>query len=338
MKKILSALVISAMVFGAGSAFALGGCNFGCGTSDIIQPVVFANSVGGDSGAINSQSQNQGAVLGTYTGIGNSSTFDQDGIGTGFSRSIVGSDANELQNQGELFNDGVSGTGFAHNYNALTTTFGNSNVVGLGEGVHNESVNTDGVISTLGILSGRHSDSSADMLIDHGVDVSAMGVITGATTGTETGYHSDYSLDNTGATSGIDQSGYQNASVGTGATVNGAGYDVVGVQYDNGFCEWLGRGHDVMGMNPQTASANISANQTGNTVGTNNGQGTVMAGNGLAVGSISGNITGDAFANGSQNQGHVYHQEAGIGTGSEQWSNGGVYTGNTFSVGTVPTP
>ena len=272
-------------------------------------------------------------MLGTYTGIGNSSSFNQHEVGTGFSLSGVGSTANELENQGEIINTNFNDANFTHNYNALSSTFGNSNVDGLGEGIHNEYNNTDGCISTLGTVVGMHSVSNASMGINHDIGVSAMGAETGAGTGAGTVYHSDYTLNNIGSNSGINQAGFQNADINSGASVAGTGYGVVGVQYDNIICEIFDIGHNVMGMTPETASANVFASQNGNTVGDNNGQGTAMSGSGLAVGSMSGNVTGNASITGSQNQGHMYHQESGIGTGQEQWANGEVYTGNTISLG-----
>jgi hypothetical protein len=203
MKKVLSAIVIGAMVFGAGSVMA---DSFTAGTAGNIQ----------------TQVQNLGGA--NYGANGGISVINQDQAGLGGSAAMIGSYGAEGQIQGENTNVSLD-NGFAnHNYNATAVTEGSSATLG-GVAGHYELQNVDGGIATVGDANGTNSISGSAMDINQNVGSAALGY-SGAEAGAFADYHSDYKYSNVGANSTIVQTGSQDAVM-----VSGSGSEYAGASY-----------------------------------------------------------------------------------------------------------
>ncbi len=202
MKKVLSALVISAMIFGAGS--------------------VMADSfTAGAAGNTQTQVQDFNAVnLGPMGGV---STISQDQAGLGGSVSDGMSAAGEGQIQGENTNLFLSNGSATHVYNSTAVTEGASLTAGGGIGAHVETQTVDGGIATVGDANGTASVSGSAMGIGQGVAAGGAG-LAGAESGAVAGYGSAYEYNNVGMTSNISQTGSQESVMATGAGgANGGG-------------------------------------------------------------------------------------------------------------------
>jgi len=203
MKKILSAIVIGAMIMGSGVAMA---DSFTAG------------------GAMNYQEQAQTLGGVNYGAFGGTSVIAQDQAGLGASAAIPGSFGAEGQIQGESTKVTLS-NGFAtHNYDSTAITQGSSGT-SLGLAGHYEMQSVDGGIATLGDANGTNSISGSAMDINQNVGSAALGM-SGAESGAFADYHSDYKYTNAGSTSTIVQTGSQDSIM-----VSGSGSEFAGASY-----------------------------------------------------------------------------------------------------------
>jgi hypothetical protein len=306
MKKLISTIVVTSMVMGAGSALAWTASNWTASWAENQQ----------------AQTQDLTSVDGGANGMISVTTQDQKG--DGYSDSWFGSEAWEGQAQGELTKITFS-NGFAtHSYNQGVMTYGNSNVDGFGYADHFESQSLDSGIANIGDGNGQFSISGMATVGSANSEAYSQDIwsSSSANAGTEAMYENSYEYKNIGATSGIVQTGFQ------------AGHYTTDVHSGNSqYNWWIG----------SEASAQVNAQQVGGTVATNDGNGTYMAGAGAAEGSVkvtasaydgSWYYTGDASANASaeQVQEHSYVQAADNGAGQSQWAVGTVGTYNNASV------
>jgi len=202
MKKVLSALIISAMVMTGG--------------------MVMADSfTAGAAGNTQTQVQDMSAFnMGPMGGI---STVSQDQGGLGGSVSDGMSAAAEGQLQGENTSLFLSNGSATHVYNSTAVTEGGSLTAGGGIGAHVEAQTVDGGIATVGDANGTGSISGSAMQINQGVAAGGIGMA-GAESGAVADYNSAYEYNNVGMTSNIQQTGSQSSLMATGAGgANGGG-------------------------------------------------------------------------------------------------------------------
>jgi len=311
MKKIISLTAIGMMMFGAGNALAY--CGGWCSGQ--------TNSMFTESESSNFQEQTQNINGVDFGSQGALSVVSQDQNGYGNSYSSFGSSAWEGQVQGENTNIILTNGSATHSYDQTVVTYGGSSTNDWGYSNHNESQSLDSGIFTVGDGNGQFSISGQATVGDAYSSSSSYGLNSSSNSGTFALYNNSYEYKNIDTNSGIVQSGFQAGRYETNTSVDNSGY-------------WWNLGGN--------ANASVDAQQVGGTAALNNGNGTYMAGGGVAEGSVNvsahsydgswyynGNV--DSSASAEQVQQHTYNQTSTNGSQS-QWATGTVGTYNQASV------